>query len=167
MLESDTSLPPDSAQRNISATDFCIFSHANPHLDYGIFHVKARTAITLVVADDKFELRKLIRLTFAGDDCRIVEADNGEDAIRLIQSEKPQAALIDIMMPGIDGLEVCRRVRADAAVAATRLILVTARGQQTDVLEGLKAGADDYIIKPFSPENLRQRILSNLGPRCA
>jgi DNA-binding response OmpR family regulator len=120
-----------------------------------------------VVADDKFELRKLIRLTFAGDDCRIVEADNGEDAIRLIQSEKPVAALIDIMMPGIDGLEVCRRVRADAAMAATRLILVTARGQQTDVQEGLKAGADDYIIKPFSPENLRQRILTNLGPLCA
>ena len=129
--------------------------------------MKARTAFTLVVADDKFELRKLIRLTFAGDDCRIVEADNGEDAIRLIQSEKPEAALIDIMMPGIDGLEVCRRVRADAAMAATRLILVTARGQQTDVQEGLKAGADDYIIKPFSPENLRQRILTNLGPLCA
>ncbi len=129
--------------------------------------MKARTAFTLVVADDKFELRKLIRLTFAGDDCRIVEADNGEDAIRLIQSEKPVAALIDIMMPGIDGLEVCRRVRADAAMAATRLILVTARGQQTDVQEGLKAGADDYIIKPFSPENLRQRILTNLGPLCA
>ena len=120
-----------------------------------------------MVADDKFELRKLIRITFAGDDFRIVEAENGEDAIRLIQSEKPQAALIDIMMPGIDGLEVCRRVRADAAMAATRLILVTARGQQTDVQEGLKAGADDYIIKPFSPENLRQRILTNLGPLCA
>jgi DNA-binding response OmpR family regulator len=52
-------------------------------------------------------------------------------------------------------------------MAATRLILVTARGQQTDVQEGLKAGADDYIIKPFSPENLRQRILTNLGPLCA
>ena len=129
--------------------------------------MKARTAFTLVVADDKSELRKLIRITFAGDDCRIVEADNGEDAIRLIQSEKPLIALIDIMMPGIDGLEVCRRVRADAAVATTRLILVTARGQQTDVQEGLKAGADDYIIKPFSPENLRQRILTNLGPLCA
>jgi DNA-binding response OmpR family regulator len=129
--------------------------------------VKARTAFTLVVADDKSELRKLIRITFAGDDCRIVEADNGEDAIRLIQSEKPLIALIDIMMPGIDGLEVCRRVRADAAVATTRLILVTARGQQTDVMEGIKAGADDYIIKPFSPESLRQRVLANLGPPCA
>ena len=71
------------------------------------------------------------------------------------------------MMPGIDGLEVCRRVRADAAVATTRLILVTARGQQTDVMEGIKAGADDYIIKPFSPESLRQRVLANLGPPCA
>jgi len=129
--------------------------------------VKARTAFKLLVADDKSELRKLIRITFAGDDCRIVEADNGEDAIRLIQSEKPQIALIDIMMPGIDGLEVCRRVRADAAVATTRLILVTARGQQTDVMEGIKAGADDYIIKPFSPESLRQRVLANLGPPCA
>ena len=129
--------------------------------------MKARTAFTLVVADDKSELRKLIRITFAGDDCRIVEADNGEDAIRLIQSEKPLIALIDIMMPGIDGLEVCRRVRADASVAATRLILVTARGQQTDVMEGIKAGADDYIIKPFSPESLRQRVLANLGPPCA
>ena len=129
--------------------------------------MKARTAFTLVVADDKSELRKLIRITFAGDDCRIVEADNGEDAIRLIQSEKPLIALIDIMMPGIDGLEVCRRVRADAAVATTRLILVTARGQQTDVMEGIKAGADDYIIKPFSPESLRQCVLANLGPPCA
>jgi len=129
--------------------------------------VKARTAFKLLVADDKSELRKLIRITFAGDDCRIVEADNGEDAIRLIQSEKPQIALIDIMMPGIDGLEVCRRVRADAALATTRLILVTARGQQTDVMEGIKAGADDYIIKPFSPESLRQRVLANLGPPCA
>jgi len=115
---------------------------------------------TVVVADDKLELRKLIRITFAGDDCRIVEAANGLDAVRLIISEKPRVALIDIMMPGIDGLEVCRRVRADAAVAGTRLILVTARGQQADVLEGQKAGADDYIIKPFSPENLRERVLA-------
>jgi DNA-binding response OmpR family regulator len=115
---------------------------------------------TVVVADDKLELRKLIRITFAGDDCRIVEAANGLDAVRLIVSEKPRVALIDIMMPGIDGLEVCRRVRADAAVAGTRLILVTARGQQADVLEGQKAGADDYIIKPFSPENLRERVLA-------
>lgn len=115
---------------------------------------------TVVVADDKLELRKLIRITFAGDDCRIVEAANGLDAVRLIVSEKPRVALIDIMMPGIDGLEVCRRVRADAAVAGTRLILVTARGQQADVLEGQKAGADDYIIKPFSPENLRERVFA-------
>jgi DNA-binding response OmpR family regulator len=115
---------------------------------------------TVVVADDKLELRKLIRITFAGDDCRIVEAANGLDAVRLIVSEKPRVALIDIMMPGIDGLEVCRRVRTDAAVAGTRLILVTARGQQADVLEGQKAGADDYIIKPFSPENLRERVLA-------
>jgi DNA-binding response OmpR family regulator len=121
------------------------------------------SALTLVVADDKFELRKLIRITFAGDDFRIVEADNGQDAIRLIQSEKPRVALIDIMMPGIDGLEVCRRVRADTSVAGTRLILVTARGQQADVLEGRKAGADDYIVKPFSPEDLRQRVLSFLA----
>jgi DNA-binding response OmpR family regulator len=118
---------------------------------------------TVVVADDKLELRKLIRITFAGDDCRIVEAANGLDAVRLIVSEKPRVALIDIMMPGIDGLEVCRRVRADAAVAGTRLILVTARGQQADVLDGKKAGADDYIIKPFSPENLRERVLAFLA----
>lgn len=117
---------------------------------------------TVVVADDKLELRKLIRITFAGDDCRIVEAANGLDAVRLIVSEKPRVALIDIMMPGIDGLEVCRRVRADAEVSDTRLILVTARGQQADVLEGKKAGADDYIIKPFSPENLRERVLAFL-----
>jgi len=118
---------------------------------------------TLVVADDKLELRKLMRITFAADDCRIVEAANGIDAIRLIASEKPQVALIDIMMPGIDGLEVCRRIRADSAVAGTRLILVTARGQQADVLEGRKAGADDYIIKPFSPDDLRQRVLTLLA----
>jgi two-component system alkaline phosphatase synthesis response regulator PhoP len=118
------------------------------------------TPFTVVVADDKFELRKLIRITFAGDDCRIVEAANGLEAIRLIISEKPQVALIDIMMPGIDGLEVCRQVRADTGLAATRLILVTARGQKADVLEGSKAGADDYVIKPFSPEDLRQRVLA-------
>jgi len=120
-------------------------------------------SFTVVVADDKLELRKLIRITFAGDDCRIVEAANGLDAVRLIISEKPQVALIDIMMPGIDGLEVCRQVRGDSVLAGTRLILVTARGQKADVLEGYKAGADDYIIKPFSPEELRLRVLALLA----
>ncbi len=93
----------------------------------------------------------------------LVEASSGKAAYEVVLLKRPCIVLLDIMMPGgIDGLEVCRRIKADPMLADTKIVLVTARGQQADIEEGKRAGADIYIVKPFSPLQLVD-MLRQLG----
>lgn len=112
----------------------------------------------LVAEDDPISRRSTIGI-LAKDGYRIVEVVNGTDAWRILkQPNSPKMAIIDWMMPGLDGLELCRELsdRADGRLAY--VILLTAKGERDDVVAGLEAGADDYMIKPFHAEELRARV---------
>jgi DNA-binding response OmpR family regulator len=119
----------------------------------------------VLVADDDEDIRALVsfRLERAGYD--VVEARDGEEALRLAREQAPDLAVLDVMMPKLTGDEVTRRIRGDEAMRRMPVILLTARVQEDDVARGFEAGADDYIKKPFSPQELRARVQAVLGRR--
>ena len=109
----------------------------------------------ILIVDDHADIRKLIRMTLEFEDYEILEAADGESAVTLAQSFDPDLVLLDVMMPGaFDGLEACRRIRALPALAGVHVMLLSARGQARDREAGLQAGADAYLVKPFSPLQL-------------
>ncbi|MDQ3458567.1 MAG: response regulator [Deinococcota bacterium] len=109
----------------------------------------------ILVVDDQAEVRMLVRMTLELGDYAILEADTGLRALELIELERPQVVVLDIMMPGdFDGYGVCREIRSRPEHASTFVCLLTARGQQADIEQGKEAGADAYLIKPFSPAEL-------------
>lgn len=113
----------------------------------------------ILIVDDHVDIRKLIRMTLEFEAYEIHEAADGEAALRMAQALKPDLVLLDVMMPGgIDGLEVCRRLRAAPEQANVHVMLLSARGQARDREAGLQAGADAYLIKPFSPLQLIDSI---------
>jgi DNA-binding response OmpR family regulator len=115
--------------------------------------------VRVLIADDEATSRHLIRATLEGWGFEVFVAVDGGEALRLLEgSSPPEIALLDWMMPGVDGLEVCRHMRAAMPNAATYIILVTARGGLENVVQGLEAGADEYITKPFDPRELRARL---------
>lgn len=117
----------------------------------------------LLIVDDDRTLRRLLTATFGSGKYRLHEADNGADALRLAVELRPAVVLLDVMLYGdLDGLEVCRRIKANAALEDTRVILLTALGQQRDRELGESAGADAYVVKPFSPKRLIELVDSML-----
>jgi two-component system phosphate regulon response regulator PhoB len=114
--------------------------------------------ISLVV-EDQPDIRKLIRMTLEFDAHEIHEVGDAPTAVRTAAALLPDLVLLDVMMPGeFDGLEACRRLRADPRFARSRIILLSARGQSADIEAGLAAGADAYMLKPFSPLKLLDTI---------
>jgi two-component system phosphate regulon response regulator PhoB len=113
----------------------------------------------VLIVEDQADIRKLIRMTLEFEPYEIYEAANGITGLQLANEVVPDLILLDVMMPGeIDGLQVCARVRANPALRATRVVLLTARGQTQDRDAGQQAGADEYLIKPFSPLQLIETI---------
>jgi two-component system phosphate regulon response regulator PhoB len=113
----------------------------------------------VLIVEDQADIRKLIRMTLEFEPYEIHEAANGITGLQLANEVVPDLILLDVMMPGeIDGLQVCARVRANPALRATRVVLLTARGQTQDRDAGQQAGADEYLIKPFSPLQLIETI---------
>ncbi|CAD2075739.1 response regulator transcription factor [Phocicoccus pinnipedialis] len=108
----------------------------------------------ILVVDDEERIRKLVVLYLETDLFEIVEADNGDDALELALNESFDLVILDIMMPGLNGIEVTKQIRTHKS---TPIILLTAKGEEADVLEGFEAGADDYVTKPFSPREVLQR----------
>jgi len=120
--------------------------------------------LTSLVVDDHADIRKLIRLTLEFEDVEIHEAPDAATAVATAQALRPDLVLLDVMMPGaFDGLEACRRLRADPALAHTRILLLSARGQRSDIEAGLAAGADAYLLKPFSPLALLETVQQHCG----
>ena len=111
----------------------------------------------LTVEDDK-DILELITYNLEREGYEVTGAITGEDGIDAARSEKPDLILLDLMLPGIDGLEVCRRLKADPDTAHIPIVMVTAKGEETDIVTGLELGADDYVTKPFSPRELASRI---------
>ncbi|MCB1954726.1 MAG: response regulator [Rhodocyclaceae bacterium] len=109
----------------------------------------------ILIVEDQADIRKLIRMTLEFGDYELHEADNGASGLRMVEGLKPHLMLLDVMMPGeLDGFQVCERVKSNPGLAATKVVMLTARGQQTDLEAGENAGADAYLTKPFSPLEL-------------
>jgi two-component system phosphate regulon response regulator PhoB len=107
--------------------------------------------MTLLIADDEPAILDLVRFTLEDPQVRIVEASDGATALELAQQARPDVALLDVKMPRLSGLDVCRRLRELPECAHTRVVLLTAAAQAQDRQRGLAAGADHYLTKPFSP----------------
>lgn len=109
----------------------------------------------LLVVDDEAGILRLIKLELSAQGFRVITASDGESAIAMAEEHRPDAILLDIMMPGASGLEVMRRLRERSNVP---VLLVTAKDKDTDKIRGLELGADDYIVKPFNPDELGARV---------
>jgi DNA-binding response OmpR family regulator len=110
---------------------------------------------TILLVDDEDSVQKLLTYPLERDGFRVVQARDGEQAIRLFGDEHIDLVVLDLMLPKVDGLEVCKRLRADSNVP---IIMLTARGEELDKVLGLELGADDYITKPFSIREFRSRV---------
>jgi DNA-binding response OmpR family regulator len=109
----------------------------------------------LLIVDDQPELRKMLRLALGYGKYQLLEAGDGVTALAIARAEKPDVVLLDVMMPGeLDGFAVCQAIKSDPELRETFIIMLTARGQATDYASGDAAGADAYMIKPFSPTKL-------------
>jgi sigma-B regulation protein RsbU (phosphoserine phosphatase) len=117
----------------------------------------------ILVADDDRVSRAILVRALEGWKFDVVTADDGEGALATLRAEEPSMAVLDWMMPGLDGPQVCQRIRQEPALAGMYVLLLSARGSRADLVAGLEAGADDYITKPFDPDELRARI--NVGMR--
>lgn len=113
----------------------------------------------ILIVEDQPDICKLIRMTLEFGDFEIHEAHDGETGLNMARAIKPTVMLLDVMMPGLlDGYQVCSRIKADPDLRSIKVVMLTARGQVTDIAAGEAAGADAYLVKPFSPLELIERV---------
>ncbi len=113
---------------------------------------------TILVIDDEKDLIELVRYNLEKEGFDVIGAPDGKAGLEVAREHRPDLILLDLMMPGMDGLEVCRRLREDARTAGIPVILLTAKATEADRVVGLEMGADDYVTKPFSPRELVARV---------
>ena len=114
----------------------------------------------ILVVDDEEDLLELVRYTLAKEGHSVTCVDTGEKAVDSVRQSLPDLIVLDLMLPGIDGLEVCRRLKGDLKTREVPIIMLTAKREERDVITGLDGGADDYVTKPFSPRVLLARVKS-------
>ncbi len=117
---------------------------------------------TILAVEDDPDIRELLAYAFGKEGWTLVEAESAEEGLKAARRAKPDLVVLDVMLPGMDGLEALRRLKADPDLARVPVILATARGEESDVVAGLELGADDYVTKPFSPKVLVARIRTAL-----
>jgi CheY-like chemotaxis protein len=121
----------------------------------------------ILIVDDELPLRLLVRATLEDESeegrYEIIEAANGNEALEMARQEQPELILLDIAMPGLSGLEVCKKLKGDPATSDLMIVMLTAKGQQSDRERGFAAGADDYFAKPFSPLELLELVDRVMG----
>lgn len=122
-----------------------------------------RAQPVVLAADDDPDILELVAFRLERSGYTVLQARDGEEALQMALESKPDLAVLDVMMPKLDGFELTRRLRAEEATSRMPIILLTARAQDADVQQGFDAGADDYIRKPFSPQELRSRVQAILG----
>ena len=127
--------------------------------------VQAKTKPVVLVAEDDEDILALVVFDLEDEGYEVLTARNGMDAVDLALARRPDLILLDVAMPGLDGYEVTRRLRADESTRGTPVVLLTARAQVKDVIAGFEAGANDYVTKPFRPDELRTRLHAALGRR--
>ncbi len=114
----------------------------------------------VLIVEDELPIRKFLSINLIRNGFEVLEAESGEEGLQLCLKESPEVVILDVMLPGIDGFEVCHKIRA--AIPSTIIIMLTAKGQDLDKIMGLDLGADDYMVKPFNPLELIARIRANL-----
>ena len=114
--------------------------------------------VRILVVDDEPDILELIRYNLTRNNYDMTGVASGEEAFASVRTSPPDLVVLDLMLPGIDGLEVCRRLKSDARTAGIPVIILSAKGEEADVVTGLELGADDYLTKPFSPRVLLARI---------
>jgi len=117
---------------------------------------------TVLVVEDEEAIRELLRYNLRREGYAVEEADTGEKALAAVRRKAPDLVILDLMLPEIDGLEVCRQLRLDAKHKGLPILMLTAKGEEADIVTGLELGADDYVTKPFSPRVLTARVRSLL-----
>ena len=118
----------------------------------------------ILVVDDDVALAEMISIVLRGEGYVPIQAFDGKEALDLFPDAKPDLVLLDVMLPGLDGIQVCSAIREMSGVP---VIMLTAKGDTTDVVRGLESGADDYVVKPFNPKELVARIRTRLRPTSA
>ncbi|MDY6903245.1 MAG: response regulator [Thermodesulfobacteriota bacterium] len=122
---------------------------------------------TILVVDDETDILELVQVTLEKEGYQVVCAVSGEKALEAAGAKQPDIIVLDLMLPGIDGLEVARRLKNKPGTTDIPIIMLTAKGEESDVITGLELGADDYVTKPFSPKILNARIRSVLRRKYA
>lgn len=112
----------------------------------------------VLIVEDEPDIRGLLAFHLEREGYQVVKSSTGADALRQVRARPPDLVLLDLMLPEMDGLEVCRRLRQDPATAPLPIVMLTAKGEEVDRVLGLELGADDYIVKPFSPKEVVARI---------
>ncbi|MCG6899809.1 MAG: response regulator [Gammaproteobacteria bacterium] len=115
-------------------------------------------AAKITIIEDEEDIRQLVRYNLEKEGYLVSSHESGEVGLSSIKSDPPDLVLLDLMLPGIDGMEVCRRLKKDAATRDIPVIILSAKGEEADIVAGLEQGADDYLSKPFSPKILLARI---------
>ena len=128
----------------------------------------------VLIVDDDLALSEMLGIVLRNEGLDVVLCADGSSAMAIFRESRPDIVLLDLMLPGIDGIEVCRRIRAESG---TPIVMLTARTDTLDVVAGLESGADDYVLKPFKPQELIARVRARLrqtparprrrGCRCA
>lgn len=119
--------------------------------------------VNVLVVDDDPDIRELVAFKLTQMGHTVTTENDGEGGLAAAIQEKPDLILLDVMMPKLTGIEVCQRLRDDPKTSGVPVILITAKAQEVDVERGFAAGADDYIVKPFSPRELASRVEAVLG----
>ena len=120
---------------------------------------------TVLVVDDEENIRELVRYNLDREGYRVTTVGSGEEALHHVRSNVPDLIVLDLMLPGIDGLDVCKELKNDAQTAHIPIVMLTVKGEESDIVIGLELGADDYITKPFSPKILLARLKAVLRRR--
>lgn len=119
----------------------------------------------ILVVEDEDDIAELIRYNLHKESWDVVVATNGEKAVEVARRERPDLVLLDLMLPGMSGLEVCRTLKSDSTTSGIPIVMVTARGEESDVVSGLELGAEDYVTKPFAIKVLLARVRAVLRRR--
>ncbi len=120
---------------------------------------------SILVVEDEDDIRELLRYNLAKEGYQVTGTASGEEALKSVKTSFPDLILLDLMLPGIDGLEVCRVLKGEARSRHIPIIMLTAKGEEADIVAGLELGADDYVTKPFSPRVLLARVRAVLRRR--
>lgn len=128
--------------------------------------IRPVTREKVVVIEDEPDIREVIEHNLTREGYNVRSTRDGEDGLGLVKKEAPDLVLLDLMLPGLDGIEVCRRLKSDPLTRTIPVVMVTAKGEESDIVLGLGMGADDYVSKPFSPKELIARVKAVLrrGP---